>query len=67
MVQPGMIPVRVLIVDDDEVVRVGLQSLLSREDSISVVGEVATVTDAVMESWRLKLDNVRSTETRTLL
>lgn len=62
-----MIPVRVLIVDDDEVVRVGLQSLLSREDSISVVGEVATVTDAVMESWRLKLDNVRSTETRTLL
>lgn len=62
-----MIPVRVLIVDDDEVVRVGLQSLLSREDSISVVGEVATVTDAVVESWRLKLDNVRSTETRTLL
>lgn len=62
-----MIPVRVLIVDDDEVVRVGLQSLLSREDSISVVGEAATVTDAVVESWRLKLDNVRSTKTRTLL
>ena len=62
-----MIPVRVLIVDDDEVVRVGLQALLSREDSISVVGEAATATDAVVESWRLKLDNVRSTETRRLL
>ena len=37
-----MNPIRLLIVGDHEVVRVGLQALLSREDSISVVGEAAT-------------------------
>ena len=56
--KPGMKPVRVLIVDDHEVVRVGLQTLLSRQDSVSVVGEAATVTDAVVESCRLQPDVV---------
>lgn len=53
-----MKPISVLIVDDHEVVRVGLQTLLSRQDSISVVGEAATVTDAVIASCRLKPDVV---------
>jgi two-component system response regulator DevR len=57
-VKPNMKPVRVLIVDDHEVVRVGLQTLLSRQDSVSVVGEAATVTDAVVESCRLRPDVV---------
>ena len=45
--RPSVKPVRVLIVDDHEVVRVGLRTVLSREDGITVVGEVATATDAV--------------------
>ena len=53
-----MKPVRVLIVDDHEVVRVGLRTMLSREDSISAVGEAATATDAVAESCRLQPDVV---------
>ncbi|HSL02360.1 MAG TPA: response regulator transcription factor [Nitrospiraceae bacterium] len=44
--------------DDHEIVRVGLQTVLSRYDDISVVGEAATVTDAVVESCRLKPDVV---------
>jgi DNA-binding NarL/FixJ family response regulator len=48
----------VLIVDDQEIVRVGLQTVLNRQDSISVVGEAATVTDAVVESCRLQPDVV---------
>jgi DNA-binding NarL/FixJ family response regulator len=53
-----MKPISVLIVDDQEVVRVGLQTMLSRQDTISVVGEAATVTDAVVESCRLQPDVV---------
>jgi CheY-like chemotaxis protein len=37
-------PVRVLIVDDHEAVRVGLQTMLSQRDSITIVGEAANVT-----------------------
>ena len=54
----SMEPVRVLIVDDHEVIRVGLRTVLSRQDSISVVGEAATVTDAVGEASRLQPDVV---------
>lgn len=58
MVRPSMKPISVLIVDDHEVVRVGLQAVLSRQDSIEVVGEAGTVTGAVVESCRLKPDVV---------
>jgi two-component system response regulator DevR len=53
-----MKPVRVLIVDDHEVVRVGLRTVLSRQDSISAVGEAGNVTDAVAECCRLQPDVV---------
>jgi len=58
LTRPNMKPVRVLIVDDHEVVRVGLQTVLSRQDSIKVVGEAANVTDAVAECCRLQPDVV---------
>ena len=53
-----MEPVRVLIVDDHEVVRVGLRTVLSRQDGINVIGEVATAAAAVTESCRLQPDVV---------
>jgi two-component system response regulator DevR len=53
-----MKPVRVLIVDDYQVVRVGLQTMLSREDSISAVGEAANAADAIAECCRLRPDVV---------
>ena len=52
----GMKPVRVLIVDDHEVTRVGLRTVLSREDSIKIVGEAARVKDAIDEACRLQAD-----------
>jgi DNA-binding NarL/FixJ family response regulator len=58
MIKPSTEAVRVLIVDDHEVVRVGLQTVLSRQDGITVVGEAATVTDAIAESSRLQPDVV---------
>ena len=46
----------VLVVDDHEVVRVGLRSLLSREPTIEVVGEAGTAAEAVAQAARLKPD-----------
>jgi two-component system response regulator DevR len=51
-------PLRVLIVDDHEVVREGLRSLLNRREGISVVGEAGTVSTAVQEAARLRPDVV---------
>jgi two-component system response regulator DevR len=51
-------PVRVFIVDDHEIVRVGLRMMLSRQNGVSVIGEAATVTEAVGGSRRLKPDVV---------
>jgi two-component system response regulator DevR len=49
---------RVLIVDDHEVVREGLRSILNRHEGISVVGEAGTVGTAVEEAARLRPDVV---------
>jgi DNA-binding NarL/FixJ family response regulator len=51
-------PISVLIVDDHEVVRVGLRAVLSQEDSITVVGDAATVAGAIAETCRLHPDVV---------
>jgi two-component system, NarL family, response regulator DevR len=51
-------PLRVLIVDDHEVVREGLRSLLNRREGINVVGEAGTVAKAVEEAARLRPDVV---------
>jgi len=54
----SMTPIRVLIVDNHEVVRVGLQTMLSQRDNIRIVGEAANVTEAVAASCRLQPDVV---------
>ncbi len=48
-----MNPVRVLIVDDHEVVRVGLRTLLSRVESVQVIGEAATAPEALEKAKNL--------------
>jgi two-component system response regulator DevR len=50
--------VRVLLVDDHEVVRRGLQTILERNAQIAVIGEAGTVATAIREAARLKPDVV---------
>jgi len=49
---------RVLIVDDHEVVRQGLRAILERREGIEVVGEAGTVASAVREAERTRPDVV---------
>jgi two-component system response regulator DevR len=51
-------PLRVLLVDDHEVVRQGLSSLLKATDDIVVAGEAGTVRDAIEEAERTRPDVV---------
>jgi len=51
-------PIAVLLVDDHEVVRVGLRALLSGRPGIRVAGEAASVRDALAEASRLTPDVV---------
>ncbi len=51
-------PITVLLVDDHEVVRVGLRTLLAEHDGIKVVGEAGGVAEAVAEAARLTPDVV---------
>lgn len=51
-------PVRVLICDDHEVVREGLRTLFSKQPGLSVVGEAATVKEAIQAAARSKPDVV---------
>lgn len=48
--------IRVLLVDDHEVVRVGLRTVLSQHPSIMIVGESATVAEAVLHAEKLNPD-----------
>ncbi len=50
--------IRLLIVDDSEVVRMGLRMLLGTETSFEIVGEAANVASGVAASERLKPDVV---------
>ena len=51
-------PVRVVIVDDSEVVRVGLRALLGGESTIQVVGEAPNVAAGIDTSLRARPDVV---------
>ena len=46
--------VRLLLVDDHEVVRLGLRTLFAKYDRIQVVGEAGSAGDAVIETKRLR-------------
>jgi len=46
--------IRLLVVDDHEIVRVGLCTLFSRYPEIRVVGEAGTATAAIQQALRLK-------------
>jgi DNA-binding NarL/FixJ family response regulator len=50
--------VRLLLVDDHEVVRLGLHTMFEKYDRIQVVGEAGTAKDAVIEAKRLHPDVV---------
>jgi DNA-binding NarL/FixJ family response regulator len=58
MSPPDTKPIRLLIVDDHKVVRLGLHTLLSRHAGIEVVGEAGTMASAVQEAARLLPDVV---------
>ena len=51
-------PITVLLVDDHEIVRVGLRTILAAQQTIKVVGEAATMREAVAEAARLTPDVV---------
>ena len=50
--------IRVLLADDDALVRGGLRALLGAEDGIDVVGEAADGRQAVSRAWELQPDVV---------
>jgi len=52
------VPLRVLLVDDHEVVRNGIRALLQATDDIVVAGEAGTVRDAFEEAARARPDIV---------
>lgn len=51
-------PIRVLIVDDDDLMRAGLRGVLARDEGIEVVGEAADGRDAVYRTRLLQPDVV---------
>ncbi len=58
MPKRGATPIRLLLVDDHKVVRVGLRTLLGGTERIRVVGEAETMESAITEAGRLKPDVV---------
>ena len=51
-------PIRVMLVDDHEVVREGLRTLLARRPNVTVVGEAGSVAEAVDAAAKAKPDVV---------
>jgi DNA-binding NarL/FixJ family response regulator len=58
MARPKRDRIRILIVDDHEIVRRGLRMLIDQAEGMSVVGEAGDVATAVAEASRLKPDVV---------
>ncbi|HSS31556.1 MAG TPA: response regulator transcription factor [Nitrospiraceae bacterium] len=58
MLEQAVRPIRLLLVDDHEVVRMGLGTLFHRAGTVEVVGEATSVVSAVAEAIRLRPDIV---------
>ena len=48
--------IRVLLVDDHEVIRVGLRTVLGQNQGVTVVGEAGTMAEAIEQAQKLKPD-----------
>ncbi len=55
---PASARIRLLIIDDSQVVRIGLRTLLGMEPSLEIVGEAANVAEGVAAAAQLKPDVV---------
>ena len=53
---PGAPPLRVMLVDDHEIVRDGIRAMLESQDDIVVTTEAGTVRDAIDEAARTRPD-----------
>lgn len=51
-----MSEIRILLVDDHEVVREGLRALLTRREGFQIVGQAGSVAEAVAEAERMRPD-----------
>ena len=51
-----MVPIRVMLVDDNEIVRKGLQDALERSDYFTVVGQTGEGVEALELARRLRPD-----------
>lgn len=50
--------IRILIVDDHEVVRIGIRTLLANTSGIKIIGEAATAAEALEQTTKLRPDVV---------
>lgn len=58
MAKGGIAPIRLLMVDDHEVLRLGLRTLFSEAGGFQVVGETGTMAQAIIDAGRLTPDVV---------
>jgi two-component system response regulator DevR len=54
MISYDATPIRLLLVDDHEIVRTGIREVVSAHRNIEIVGECGTVSGAITESLQLK-------------
>ena len=54
--KPETKQIRLLVVDDQEIVRAGLRSVIGKDPEILIVGEAGTSAEAVLEAVRLRPD-----------
>lgn len=48
--------IRVLLVDDHEVIRVGLRTVLGQSQGVTIIGEAGTMAEAIEQAQKLKPD-----------